>query len=82
MKTSYALVRAVRGPVVLILLGVLFALDHSGVIGFDRTFPVLIIAVGLFKLVERLLAPPPPPFPQYPHVPPPPAPPGTGAWSQ
>ena len=68
MSNSYAFVRAIRGPVVLIVMGVLFALDHSDVLEFWRTWPVLIIVIGVMKLVERLLAPPMPPY-----VPPPPA---------
>ena len=68
MSRSYLFMRAVRGPVVLIVMGVLFALDHSGVIDFWRTWPVLIILIGVMKLIERLLAPP---IPAY--APPPPA---------
>jgi hypothetical protein len=60
------LVRAIRGPLVLILLGGLFAFDHAGVIGFDRTWPILIIVIGVFKLVERMLMPPAPPYPPVP----------------
>jgi hypothetical protein len=62
----YALVRAARGPVVLIVLGVLFWLDQSDQISFGRTWPVLIILIGVMKLIERLLAPPLPPMPPMP----------------
>ena len=47
------LVRAIRGPVMLITVGVLFALDHGGAFGFDRTWPLLIIIFGVMKLLER-----------------------------
>ena len=49
-----ALLRAVRGPVVLITLGVLLALDHFQSVDFRRTWPVLIIVFGLMKLKETV----------------------------
>ena len=48
-----ALLRAIQGPVLLITVGSLFALDHAGSYGFSRTWPVLIIVVGVMKLLER-----------------------------
>jgi uncharacterized protein YaaW (UPF0174 family) len=44
---------AVRGPVMLITLGVLLSIDHFGTVSFARTWPVLLIVFGLFKLMER-----------------------------
>ncbi len=44
---------AVRGPVLLITLGVLLSIDHFGSVSFGRTWPVLLIVFGLFKLLER-----------------------------
>jgi hypothetical protein len=44
---------AVRGPVLLIMLGVLLSIDHFGTVGFGRTWPVLLIVFGIFKLMER-----------------------------
>jgi hypothetical protein len=78
MRGSYELIRAIRGPIVLITLGVLFSLDQADKLGFDRTWPVLFIVFGVMKLIERLLAPPPPPPPAYY----PPAPPAGGPWQQ
>lgn len=75
-NSFYPLVRAARGPLVLIALGALFALDQGGVISFSRTWPILFILFGVLKLIERLLAPPPPPVPQY-YPPAPPPPPGS-----
>jgi len=43
---------AVRGPLLLITLGVLLAIDHSGGQSFWRTWPVLLIVYGITKLVE------------------------------
>jgi hypothetical protein len=44
---------AIRGPILLITLGVLLSIDHFGTISFARTWPVLLIVFGLFKLMER-----------------------------
>jgi hypothetical protein len=59
--TSYNLVQAIRGPIMLILLGTLVAMDYFGVYGFSRTWPILIIAFGLLKLLEKHAAHPAPP---------------------
>jgi hypothetical protein len=48
-----SLARAVRGPVILITLGTLFAIDHFGPVQFERSWPVLIIVIGIMKLLER-----------------------------
>jgi len=47
------LAAAIRGPVILITLGILFAIDHFGSFSFGSTWPVLIIVIGLMKLIER-----------------------------
>lgn len=57
------LARALRGPLTLILIGALFAIDHAGVVSFTKTWPILIIFMGVFRLLERMLATAPPPFP-------------------
>ncbi len=44
---------AIRGPVMMIVLGVLLAIDQLGTISFMRTWPVLLIVFGLFKLAEK-----------------------------
>ena len=44
---------AVRGPVMMITLGVLLAIDQLGAYSFGRTWPVLLILFGLFKLAEK-----------------------------
>jgi hypothetical protein len=44
---------AIRGPVLLITLGVLLSIDHFGTVSFARTWPVLLIVFGIFKLMER-----------------------------
>ena len=47
------LLRAIRGPIMLITLGVLLSIDHFGSVSFARTWPVLLIVFGVFKLMER-----------------------------
>lgn len=66
------------GPMILILIGVLFLLDSLGVMSFNevgRFWPVLLIIIGAFKLFgrasHRTYPHPMPPPPQAP--PPPPA---------
>ena len=53
MENNNALLCAVRGPVLLITLGVLLTIDHFGPFGFGRTWPALLIIFGLFKLFEK-----------------------------
>ncbi len=48
------LVTAVRGPVLMMTLGALFAADRFGAADFGQTWPVLIIIYGVLKLLERL----------------------------
>ncbi|MBI2687979.1 MAG: hypothetical protein HYX27_16850 [Acidobacteria bacterium] len=60
------LLRALRGPLTLILVGILFLIDQGGGISFTKTWPVIIIFLGVVRLAERGLAPPqepPPPTP-------------------
>ncbi|MCL5744980.1 MAG: DUF5668 domain-containing protein [Acidobacteria bacterium] len=66
MNGINALMRAIRGPVTLITLGVLFALDHFTAWTFRQTWPILLIVFGLLTLVGREGKPryePPPPGP-------------------
>ena len=58
-------VQAIRGPIMLIVLGSLVAIDYAGIYGFWRTWPILIIVFGILKLAERATAAPPPPAPPY-----------------
>jgi hypothetical protein len=58
MSRTALYLQSIRGPLVLITLGVLFAMHQADFISFSRTWPLIIIVVGLVKLVERLVAPP------------------------
>lgn len=53
MGNSAAMIRACRGPIVLITLGILTALETMGWYSLVRTWPVLLIVFGLLKLAER-----------------------------
>jgi hypothetical protein len=80
-----SLVSAIRGPVTLITLGALFALNNFTPYQFHQTWPVLLIVFGLLTLMRRAIepAPEPPPAgpiayaPPYNYAPPPPPLPGT-----
>lgn len=50
-------VQAIRGPVLLVTAGVLFAIHQAGGLSFSRTWPLLIIVIGIMKLLERAWAP-------------------------
>jgi hypothetical protein len=67
VSSNALLLRALRGPLTLILLGTLFVIDHNGVISFTKSWPIIIIFLGIVRLAERALAPeltPPPPYTQ------------------
>jgi len=50
-------VQAIRGPILLILIGVLFAMHQAGVLHFSQTWPLIIIMIGVLKLIERMAMP-------------------------
>ena len=69
MNSNALLLRALRGPLTLILIGSLFLIDHAGRISFTKTWPIIIIFLGVIRLAERAVAPaegspPPPPHSQ------------------
>lgn len=45
--------RSITGPAILVTLGVLFLLDNMHGPGFDRTWPALLLVIGIIKLMER-----------------------------
>ncbi len=79
-EQSTYLVQAVRGPLILITIGVLFAFDRFTEFRFSQTWPVLLIVVGVLRLVggpsQRRRAryqppqPPPPPGNDWQNQPP------------
>lgn len=50
MNPSSSLIDAIRGPIMLIGLGLLMAADQMDRYGIDRTWPALLILFGLLKL--------------------------------
>jgi hypothetical protein len=60
MRGDVSVVRAIRGPVTLITLGGLFALNNFTPYGFSETWPVLLIVFGLLSLLGRTYGAPPP----------------------
>jgi hypothetical protein len=56
---SYDLIAAIRGPIIMITVGVLFALDHMTQFSFGRTWPALLIVIGLLNLGRRHVGPRP-----------------------
>lgn len=76
-----SMIRSIRGPITLITVGVLFALNNFTEYRFDQTWPVILIVFGLMSLLgrgtERIAPPPPPGYPS-----PPPGFPPAGGYSQ
>lgn len=61
-----SLARSIRGPITLVTLGVLFAINNFTPYRFEQTWPVILIVFGLLSLLGRGMdpvppAPPPPP---------------------
>ncbi|HYW48273.1 MAG TPA: DUF5668 domain-containing protein [Bryobacteraceae bacterium] len=50
---NVSLARALRGPLMLITVGVLFALNNFTPYSFDQTWPVILIVFGLMTLLRR-----------------------------
>ena len=67
---SYDFFQAIRGPIMLITLGTLVALDYFQGVSFSRrTWPLLLIVFGIMKLLEK--AGKPPDYPTGPYSNPP-----------
>lgn len=68
---AWLLIRRLRGPAFLILLGVTALLNQWGVLSFSRSWPLYLILAGVLGLAERAalaVAPPMPPvYPVYPN---------------
>ena len=86
MAADPHLLRAIRGPITLITLGVLFTFDHFTPYSFSQTWPVLLIVFGLLSLLRRQASHAGPPAGEQPWPPspsatwgaPPPPPPASG----
>lgn len=76
MNGNPSMVRSIRGPITLITVGGLFALNNFTSYSFHKTWPVILIVFGLLSLWRRTAEPEPPyvpPPPMYNPPPPPPA---------
>jgi Domain of unknown function (DUF5668) len=61
---SWLLIRRLRGPAFLILVGITALLNQWGVLSFSRSWPLYLILAGVIGLAERaaiIAAPPVPP---------------------
>jgi hypothetical protein len=65
---AWLLIRRLRGPAFLILLGVTALLNQWGVLSFGRSWPLYLILAGILGLAERaaIAAAPPAVPPLYP----------------
>lgn len=50
---QWILIRRLRGPAFLLLVGILALLDQWHVIGFGRSWPMFLILAGVLALAER-----------------------------
>ena len=53
MNRRALFVQAIRGPILLITIGVLFAVQQAGYLSFGQTWPLILIVIGVMKLFER-----------------------------
>ncbi|MBV9507425.1 MAG: hypothetical protein JO323_20725 [Acidobacteriia bacterium] len=53
MNGDVSLIRAVRGPIMMITVGALFVLNNFTPFGFRETWPILLIVFGLLTLIGR-----------------------------
>jgi hypothetical protein len=65
---TWLLIRRLRGPAFLILLGITALLNQWGVLSFSRSWPLYLILAGILGLAERaaIAAAPPAVPPAYP----------------
>jgi hypothetical protein len=61
----YILIRRLRGPAVLLLIGVMALLSQANILGWGQSWPLILILLGLLLLAERAALaaadyPPPP----------------------
>jgi hypothetical protein len=50
---SWLIIRRLRGPAFIILVGITALLNQWGVLGFGRSWPLYLILAGLLGLAER-----------------------------
>jgi hypothetical protein len=72
----YILIRRLRGPAFLLLIGINALLAQAHILGWSRSWPFYLILAGVIALAERAalaadggIVPPPYPGPPYPGAP-------------
>jgi hypothetical protein len=75
------LVVAIRGPITVLTVGVLFVFNNFTPYGIERTWPVILIVFGVLSLLRRSIGPVGAPQPSYPYNAPPPTPPPPGPYA-
>jgi hypothetical protein len=69
--SRYILIRRLRGPAFLLLVGVLALLAQAHILGWGKSWPLFLILAGVLKLAESAALTaeegyPPPPYPGAP----------------
>jgi hypothetical protein len=72
--SRYILIRRLRGPAFLLLVGMNALLAQAHILGWGKSWPFYLILAGLFALAERAALAaeggiPPPPYGSYPGAP-------------
>jgi hypothetical protein len=70
----YSLIRRLRGPAFLLLIGIMALLSQADILGWGQSWPLLLILAGLLSLAERAALAscnsyPPPPQTPWPGTP-------------
>lgn len=70
--SRYMMIRRLRGPAFLLLVGALALLNQAGILSWGKSWPFFLILAGVLKLAERITLagegyPPPAPYPGAPY---------------
>jgi hypothetical protein len=70
--SHYIMIRRLRGPAFLLLVGVLALLNQADIISWGRSWPFFLILAGVLQLAERAILAseggyPPAPYPGTPY---------------
>jgi len=67
--SRYMMIRRLRGPVFLLLVGVIALLARAHILSWGKSWPLYLITAGLFMLAERAALSAEGGYPQYPGAP-------------
>ena len=51
---SGTLFQAVRGPIMMVVMGILLTIDSMGGFSINHTWPVMLIIYGILRLADRM----------------------------